>query len=120
MRYDEKRFSDWKSFIAYAKKQNAAGKKPTIANVARQGSMERVVLQLALEPFDIELQQVSFDKGRQRYASLKGGQVDVMIEQPGDVRGFIESGDFRSEEHTSALQSIMRISYADFCMKTKR
>src|SRR3546814_6415521 len=87
MRYDEKRFSDWKSFIAYAKKQNAAGKKPTIANVARQGSMERVVLQLALEPFDIELQQVSFDKGSQRYA---------MLEQPGDVRGFIESGDFKA------------------------
>src|SRR3546814_522965 len=96
MRSDEKRFSDWKSFIAYAKKQNAAGKKPTIANVARQGSMERVVLQLALEPFDIELQQVSFDKGSQRYASLKGGQVDVMLEQPGDVRGFIASGDFKA------------------------
>src|SRR3546814_7378664 len=26
---------------------------------------------------------------------------------------------FRSEEHTSELQSIMRISYAVFCLKTK-
>src|SRR3546814_6216378 len=26
---------------------------------------------------------------------------------------------FRSEEHTSDLQSLMRISYADFCLKTK-
>src|SRR3546814_9358297 len=26
----------------------------------------------------------------------------------------------RSEEHTSELQSLMRISYADFCLKTKR
>src|SRR3546814_4813771 len=25
----------------------------------------------------------------------------------------------RSEEHTSELQSLMRISYADFCLKTK-
>src|SRR3546814_8136049 len=25
----------------------------------------------------------------------------------------------RSEEHTSALQSLMRISYADFCLKKK-
>src|SRR3546814_4012836 len=26
---------------------------------------------------------------------------------------------FRSEEHTSELQSLMRISYADFCLKNK-
>src|SRR3546814_3445393 len=26
---------------------------------------------------------------------------------------------FRSEEHTSELQSLMRISYADFCLKKK-
>src|SRR3546814_2734112 len=27
---------------------------------------------------------------------------------------------FRSEEHTSALQSLMRISYAVFCLKNKK
>src|SRR3546814_2852481 len=34
--------------------------------------------------------------------------VDVLIATPG-----------RSEEHTSELQSLMRISYAVFCLKTK-
>src|SRR3546814_3360638 len=29
------------------------------------------------------------------------------------------AGDFRSEEHTSELQSLMRISYAVFCLKKK-
>src|SRR3546814_4461670 len=29
------------------------------------------------------------------------------------------SSDFRSEEHTSELQSLMRISYAVFCLKKK-
>src|SRR3546814_2896281 len=29
------------------------------------------------------------------------------------------SGSGRSEEHTSELQSLMRISYADFCLKKK-
>src|SRR3546814_2505447 len=29
-------------------------------------------------------------------------------------------GDARSEEHTSELQSLMRISYAVFCLKKKR
>src|SRR3546814_1607094 len=31
-----------------------------------------------------------------------------------------ERGSKRSEEHTSELQSLMRISYAVFCLKTKR
>src|SRR3546814_3089053 len=30
------------------------------------------------------------------------------------------SGGFRSEEHTSELQSLMRISYAVFCLKKKK
>src|SRR3546814_2857103 len=32
---------------------------------------------------------------------------------------FIAYGAFRSEEHTSELQSLMRISYAVFCLKKK-
>src|SRR3546814_5311543 len=31
----------------------------------------------------------------------------------------LERGRFRSEEHTSELQSLMRISYAVFCLKKK-
>src|SRR3546814_12952195 len=34
-----------------------------------------------------------------------------------DVRDRLDK--FRSEEHTSELQSLMRISYAVFCLKTK-
>src|SRR3546814_8161464 len=30
------------------------------------------------------------------------------------------AGDLRSEEHTSELQSLMRISYAVFCLKKKK
>src|SRR3546814_5877711 len=33
--------------------------------------------------------------------------------------GPLESGMVRSEEHTSELQSLMRISYAVFCLKQK-
>src|SRR3546814_15976876 len=38
-----------------------------------------------------------------------------------DASYFFESGprQFRSEEHTSELQSLMRISYAVFCLKKK-
>src|SRR3546814_6367633 len=33
---------------------------------------------------------------------------------------FARDGDMRSEEHTSELQSLMRISYAVFCLKKKK
>src|SRR3546814_7854455 len=33
---------------------------------------------------------------------------------------FREAGSERSEEHTSELQSLMRISYAVFCLKKKK
>src|SRR3546814_2728876 len=36
----------------------------------------------------------------------------------GDVRE-VDGAEKRSEEHTSELQSLMRISYADFCSKKK-
>src|SRR3546814_2177952 len=32
----------------------------------------------------------------------------------------VEARDLRSEEHTSELQSLMRISYAVFCLKKKK
>src|SRR3546814_7588778 len=35
-------------------------------------------------------------------------------------RGRLGGGPARSEEHTSELQSLMRISYAVFCLKKKR
>src|SRR3546814_4981127 len=34
--------------------------------------------------------------------------------------GFVEDRGVRSEEHTSELQSLMRISYAVFCLKKKK
>src|SRR3546814_10022414 len=34
-------------------------------------------------------------------------------------RGVVSGADGRSEEHTSELQSLMRISYAVFCLKKK-
>src|SRR3546814_8360829 len=33
--------------------------------------------------------------------------------------GNVIDGEYRSEEHTSELQSLMRISYAVFCLKKK-
>src|SRR3546814_7556377 len=42
-------------------------------------------------------------------------EIDFMI----DHMGYMLEEDGRSEEHTSELQSLMRISYAVFCLKKK-
>src|SRR3546814_4145063 len=49
--------------------------------------------------------------------------IDEVIVDPGDLAGALGAGGdgdrHRSEEHTSELQSLMRISYAVFCLKKK-
>src|SRR3546814_684932 len=51
------------------------------------------------------------EKGKAREAVLRelaSGEIDILV------------GTHRSEEHTSELQSLMRISYAVFCLKKKK
>ena len=57
--------------------------------------MERINMNRTADHFGFKAQQISFDKGGPRYGALKGGQVDALFEQPGDVRGFLESGNFK-------------------------
>src|SRR3546814_2915053 len=46
--------------------------------------------------------------------------VAAAVDQPGATTVSAHTlFDIRSEEHTSELQSLMRISYAVFCLKTK-
>src|SRR3546814_1055233 len=57
---------------------------------------------------------------RRRLLDLRGSGLRTLVEreQPRWVRG--RSYRPRSEEHTSELQSLMRISYAVFCLKKKK
>src|SRR3546814_8883184 len=43
----------------------------------------------------------------------------VVVNRRPEFRGVVIALDIRSEEHTSELQSLMRISYAVFCLKKK-
>src|SRR3546814_5006356 len=45
--------------------------------------------------------------------------LDLAYVACGRSDAYFESGVQRSEEHTSELQSLMRISYAVFCLKKK-
>src|SRR3546814_10221553 len=52
--------------------------------------------------------------------SIHDSFVDALVERAGAIRlggPFDDKAETRSEEHTSELQSLMRISYAVFCLK---
>src|SRR3546814_5934505 len=49
-----------------------------------------------------------------------GSAVVAMGEPPADGEMLLRGSDARSEEHTSELQSLMRLSYAVFCLKKKK
>src|SRR3546814_7023347 len=53
----------------------------------------------------------------QRAVRLAGDDFRALLDFRGERHG---DEAVRSEEHTSELQSLMRISYAVFCLKTKK
>src|SRR3546814_4109135 len=56
-----------------------------------------------------------------RQAHRRGRRGSPEHRRPRQVSGNHRRGEYgRSEEHTSELQSLMRISYAVFCLKKKR
>lgn len=92
VRADDDRFADWDAFLAFAKENPG---EVSIANVGNLGSMERVNMNLLESDLDFTTNQIAFDKPSERYASLIGGQVDALFEQPGDVRAFLDAGQIK-------------------------
>src|SRR3546814_3890288 len=73
--------------------------------------------------------------GEEPHAVTPRGQMNEVIQEARGLGVYIERGrewlhemgdrlreraELRSEEHTSELQSLMRISYAVFCLKKKQ
>src|SRR3546814_7771275 len=56
----------------------------------------------------------------QKGAAAGGDQGDVIRLRLHTIDPLLQHGGHRSEEHTSELQSLMRISYAVFCLKKKK
>src|SRR3546814_4284397 len=99
--------------------------------MARQGRMldvskEQLFLALASEvPQDGKVVANPYTKWSEIDSSLPDIEIQVFGPPPtsGTRDAFVElvmeEGCARSEEHTSELQSLMRISYAVFCLKKK-
>src|SRR3546814_3347245 len=58
---------------------------------------------------------------RKALAFAQNSRGELRLESGhGQIAGALSTGGGRSEEHTSELQSLMRISYAVFCLNKKR
>src|SRR3546814_6521974 len=97
------RISDWSSDVCSSDLAHAVAAQPAA----------RRQLQLPLEGAIVGQQQQAFrvdvEPADRLQARQLGGQA---VEHRGAA--------LRSEEHTSELQSLMRISYAVFCLKKKK
>jgi len=89
MRPDEDRFTDWASLASYAGANPGA---LSMANVGKVGSMELVVTEQLESALGLDFNLIAFDKPAERYGALIGGHVDLLFEQPGDVRNFLDAG----------------------------
>src|SRR3546814_8343256 len=113
------RISDWSSDVCSSDLRRIAGK-----------SQHRFVIQRQLKDLRTCLERAAYGdywiarlgglkqplNGRQRFISRQHHANPSRASKKGDEGSFIGK---RSEEHTSELQSLMRISYAVFCLKNK-
>src|SRR3546814_1411104 len=88
--------------IALSKRANVMCKWTSFVSVAERDNA--VVGQLVTVPVQMNSRNSELGVGR----SIARG------------RGMMRMSTYRSEEHTSELQSLMRISYAVFCLKKKK
>src|SRR3546814_8174879 len=82
----------------------------------------RQVEQRRLEVVTTRQMRGTFAAGGDTAAVLDGERDEVFAAcalRGRDYRPHLRVGSVRSEEHTSELQSLMRISYAVFCLKKK-
>src|SRR3546814_16429586 len=73
----------------------------------------------------VELRILLPRRGEAKFQVLQRLAAPILVDAVGEGlaiagRSVEIDGDDRSEEHTSELQSLMRISYAVFCLKKKK
>src|SRR3546814_7973931 len=120
------RISDWSSDVCSSDLVDAARSRQLRAEhgrdeAGRQHAMGDTALEHGLRSvFLVEMQRIGV-------AGNPGEQNDIRLGQRLGVDGGHADREFidvialrRSEEHTSELQSLMRISYAVFCLKKKK
>src|SRR3546814_7304395 len=110
----ELRISDWSSDVCSSDLALIGLLELALETAAAGVDLQAQVGQLVADP-------LAQRQGRQFGCFAEGAQINVDL--TGDfLRNFVERLKHqhqRSEEHTSELQSLMRISYAVFCLNKK-
>src|SRR3546814_1583895 len=110
------RISDWSSDVCSSDLVRVG---MGIAGINRMGMKQQIQ---ALD-FPFANVQLTSDSIIANLGAHMGGDGAILILGTGSV-GLIKRGEdslsIRSEEHTSELQSLMRIPYAVFCLKKKK
>src|SRR3546814_2551584 len=122
------RISDWSSDVCSSDLPDTSGQR-RLAGVPVERGHHRDRL---LEPLPGRLVPVVQDAqanrlGQGQWRARQGGVVAEQVFRVGEAGdghavlrfGVVDAVAARSEEHTSELQSLMRISYAVFCLKKK-
>src|SRR3546814_8354498 len=106
------RISDWSSDVCSSDllRSYLASRHPDggMADMDEQDFAD-MVEQTPVDSYMIEYREPAADGGKGRLVGC------CLTDRQGDGLSII----YRSEEHTSELQSLMRISYAVFCLKKK-
>ncbi len=89
---DDERFQtdgvpDFDKLVAYAQQEEG---KLTVSNI--NIPMELVSMAVVENHFGFKSRQVLTGKSAERFGAVIGGQLDVLMEQPGDVSKYVEGG----------------------------
>src|SRR3546814_3601622 len=111
------RISDWSSDVCSSDLKEPFNGSPTIS-LSYAPENEEAALLAALDAAELRaadaVEREDFEGAMSALASLRA-PIDAFF----DKVTVNDTDEKRSEEHTSELQSLMRISYAVFCLKKK-
>src|SRR3546814_3394527 len=115
----EMRISDWSSDVCSS---DLYGKAKHLFTILFGNAFDNTVKTRLVECFQSALRGFLKQGPLQIAAGVLGGKPRRrLLYQPGFGQGRPQIHElYRSEEHTSELQSLMRISYAVFCLKKKK
>ncbi len=91
VRSDDPRYSTWDELVTYAQKNPEL----KLANIADTFSLEGLSTMNLEKAFDVSFESVPFDSAPQRNASFLNGETDLLIDQPGDVKQYLDAGRYK-------------------------
>src|SRR3546814_3921231 len=117
----EMRISDWSSDVCSSDLLDFDQRQQTLAYVAALNYETKLLIKpecskVGMKLNDCETASTVLGKGREGRGGMKNRPDEMHARERTSTHRL---GIVRSEEHTSELQSLMRISYAVFCLKKK-